>query len=224
MDTIRRIRELGSRRRSGGFLGMAFVAFLLILPKVNAATYVDMTDDRSYKYLGGVWVGWENDVTAGSGQYVDFVGIADTGAQEGYNTSSAIAPVGYDTQTGQFQPIPLSEIIEARLQRCPAEAKHLLDVIAVAGKSAAPSEIIEVSGQSTAAFATLTHMRSERLLRLVGTQNDQMVDTYHDKIRETVLGTIGDARRRDLHLKYAEMIEVQSSDGESASTAYARSR
>lgn len=59
-------------------------------------------------------------------------------------------------------------------------------------------------------FSTVTRMRSERLVRLIGSDAEQLVDTYHDKIRETVLGILVDDERRNLHLRLAEVIEART--------------
>ena len=114
---------------------------------------------------------------------------------------------GYDPQTRKFRPVPLQELIHFRLGKCPAGARRLLEIIAVAGKSVSANEVSIVAGQPANALATITHMRSEKLLRLVGDQDSILVDTYHDKIRETVIEFIEEPRRRQLHLEYAESIE-----------------
>ena len=115
----------------------------------------------------------------------------------------------YDAQSGAFKTIPLEEIIKKRLSRCPSEARSLLEVIAVAGKAVAVGEISEVAGQLEPARATITHMRNEKLVRLIGDSNDQRIDTYHDKIRETTLDSLGEAARRNLHAKYGDVLSAQ---------------
>lgn len=117
---------------------------------------------------------------------------------------------GFDSATGTFRAVPLNEIITTKLQRLPKEATALLNSIAVAGKAVSLSEAAQVSGLSSAAFGIAAHMRSERLLRLIGSGNEQFVDTYHDKIRETILSGLTDQQSRESHLAYGEWIEKQS--------------
>jgi tetratricopeptide (TPR) repeat protein len=50
-------------------------------------------------------------------------------------------------------------------------------------------------------------MRNERLIRLIGPEEKPLVDTYHDRIREAMLGQLQDGRRKALHLALAEVIE-----------------
>lgn len=114
---------------------------------------------------------------------------------------------GFDVETGQFQAIPLDEIIDRKLQRLPNEATALLEAIAIAGQAVKLDEAAQVSDQSSHPFATTTHMRSERLLRLIGSSEQQLVDTYHDKIRETVLDGLQASKRRELHIRFGEFLE-----------------
>ena len=124
----------------------------------------------------------------------------------------------FDPTTGSFNPMPLNEVIDSRLKKLPADAAALLDVIAVSGQAVSINEVSIAAGNDGAAFATLTHMRSERLVRLIGSDEQELVDTYHDKIRETVLDQLEPSARRELHLTIGETIEagiVSSSDRES---------
>ncbi|MCA9138066.1 MAG: protein kinase [Planctomycetales bacterium] len=114
----------------------------------------------------------------------------------------------FDERTGQFEPIPLDQLIDRKLARLPSHAVDLLHAIAVAGQAVALTEASEVCQKLTGAFSLVTHMRSEKLVRLIGTGDRRVVDTYHDKIRETVLSRLGESERRALHLKYAELVEA----------------
>ncbi|WP_166831168.1 serine/threonine-protein kinase [Thalassoroseus pseudoceratinae] len=114
---------------------------------------------------------------------------------------------GYDHETGRFQPIPLQDVITRRLERLPDDALPLLESIAIAGQAVRLDEVAHVAGDLGSAFATITHMRSERLVRLIGSENQQLVDTYHDKIRETVLAEMDPQRHRRLHWKFGEYLE-----------------
>ncbi|MFG0332579.1 MAG: ATP-binding protein, partial [Maioricimonas sp. JB049] len=114
---------------------------------------------------------------------------------------------GFNPATGEFEQIPLQEVIARKLTRLPDEATPLLETIAVGGQAVAVDEAAGVAGQEGHVFATLTHMRSERLVRLIGTGDQQQVDTYHDKIRETVLASLDGEHRRRLHLEFGELIE-----------------
>lgn len=116
---------------------------------------------------------------------------------------------GFDADSGQFRSVPLHEIIAQNLSRLPAEASGLLDAIAVAGSAASLDEVSRVAGHETPLYSTVTHMRSERLVRLIGADDQQLVDTYHDKIREITVGRLDVQKRRGLHRRIAETIEAE---------------
>lgn len=116
---------------------------------------------------------------------------------------------GFNPETRQFTPVPLHEIIDRKLTRLPEESAELLSVIAVAGQAISLNEASLVAGSKTPLYSTITHMRSERLVRLIGSVDQKLVDTYHDKIRETVLGRMSDTQQRRRHLQLAEAIEAR---------------
>ena len=124
---------------------------------------------------------------------------------------------GIDVEEKTVKQVALGDVISKRLGRCPPDAEKLLNLIATAGKSVRLSELATIGGYRTIPSSSITHMRSERLVRLIGTPSDQFVDTYHDKIRETIYDSIDQAGRRKLHLSFAEAIEVQESIDPNAS-------
>ena len=115
---------------------------------------------------------------------------------------------GFRDGDGKFSAAPLETMTRVRLSRCPDLARELLDLIAIAGKAVPIDEVACLTKASNSPTPTLTRMRSERLVRLIGSQSDQLVDTYHDKIRESVLSLMNKDRRRELHLLWAEAIEI----------------
>ncbi|MDP1559782.1 MAG: protein kinase [Pirellulaceae bacterium] len=114
---------------------------------------------------------------------------------------------GFDADSGSFKSIPLAQVVENRLRNCPQGARELLEVIAIAGKAVSVSEVSTVAGHRSPAIAAITHMRSERLVRLIGSKVDQLVDTYHDKIREAVLAGMETTAREQWHRQFADVIE-----------------
>lgn len=120
----------------------------------------------------------------------------------------------FDPQTGSFGQVSLSETIARKLARLPEQAACLLDAIAVSGQPVRPGEAAEAAGGVTNHFGLLTHMRSENLVRLIGSGHHEVVDTYHDKIRETTLAKLDSIQRKRLHLRYAEQLEASESFSE----------
>jgi serine/threonine protein kinase/tetratricopeptide (TPR) repeat protein len=113
----------------------------------------------------------------------------------------------FDADADSFEPMPLHEALARKLGRLPAEAGALLEVVAISGQPLSLEEASRTAGHELPPVATLTRMRNERLLRLVGPENSPHLDTYHDRVRESVLNQMEDARCRSLHRALADLIE-----------------
>ena len=116
---------------------------------------------------------------------------------------------GFNAETGQFEPVPLRDIVERKLRQLPDDARDLLSAIAIAGQAVSVEEASLVAGHDAPLFSTVTHMRSERLVRLIGSGEQQFVDTYHDKIRETLLESLEKTDRCSWHVRFGEVLEEQ---------------
>jgi tetratricopeptide (TPR) repeat protein len=113
---------------------------------------------------------------------------AEFASETGGNPFLLIELLGcFDPATDSLRPVPMHEAIDEKLERLPPEARRLLDVIAVSGQAISLEETSSAAGHDTTAIATFTHMRNERLIRLIGTDERPMLDTYHDRIRSSVL-------------------------------------
>jgi tetratricopeptide (TPR) repeat protein len=113
----------------------------------------------------------------------------------------------FDAEADSFEPLPLHEVLARKLGRLPAEAGRLLEVVAVSGQALSVAEASRTAGHALPAVATLTRMRNERLVRLVGPEESPLVDTYHDRVREMVLGRMEKGAVQGLHRTLAEVIE-----------------
>jgi serine/threonine protein kinase len=82
--------------------------------------------------------------------------------------------------------ITLSEVLWARILRLPDAARRLLEVVAVAGRPLSQAEACRAA-EIVEDHTTLALLRSGRLLRGSGSGEHAEVETYHDRIRETVL-------------------------------------
>jgi serine/threonine protein kinase len=104
--------------------------------------------------------------------------------------------------------LDLDEVLWTRIQRQPDDAKQLLGVVAVSGRpirQAAAFQASELGGGGRMALASL---RSARLVRRVGeTQNDE-IEVYHDRIRETVVAHLTPERLRLHHERLAQVLST----------------
>ncbi len=107
-----------------------------------------------------------------------------------------------------FGEIPLSQVIARKLARLPSVAGVLLEIVAVSGKALDLAELARTIGVKDQAATVVTRMRNEKLLRFAGNHEDFIVDTYHDRVRETVLKNLSPAAAQQHHLRLAESIEA----------------
>ncbi len=113
----------------------------------------------------------------------------------------------FDPETDSFEPIPLNEVLSRKLGRLPEEAAHLLEVVAVSGQALSRDEASRTAGHRMPPIATLARMSNERLVRLVGPEDNPLIDTYHDRVRSVVLNEMEEERGKTIHKTLAELIE-----------------
>jgi serine/threonine protein kinase len=108
--------------------------------------------------------------------------------------------------------IRLETVLADRLARLPADARGLLEAVAVAGKPLG-RRIAQLAAtlspeQERAAMAVL---RAERVLRSRGAGEDEELETFHDRIRETAVAQLGPLDLAALHLRIAVALEASGS-------------
>ena len=120
----------------------------------------------------------------------------------------------FDASTGSFELFPMHELVAQRLQRLSVEAANLLEVVSVAGQALTLEEAVGACGYVGLEIAAFTQMRKQRLVRLLGDEaEDQLVDTYHDRVRESVLRKLDVAKRKEWHIRLGEEIEKGVANG-----------
>ena len=103
--------------------------------------------------------------------------------------------------------IALDQVLSDRVARLPVEARHLLEFVAVAGRPI-PLDIAtrdaESFGDGRAAVAIL---RSGHLARILGGEESEEIETYHDRIREVIVQRLSPAALQSYHLSLAQALE-----------------
>jgi tetratricopeptide (TPR) repeat protein len=108
---------------------------------------------------------------------------------------------------GVTRALTLQEVLRERIMRLPAEARRLLEVVAVAGRPLGRLEACRAAGFPTSEQGTLALLRSGRYLRGTGTGEQDEVETYHDRIREAVVAYLPPAALADVHRRLAHTLE-----------------
>ena len=96
--------------------------------------------------------------------------------------------------------VSLDQVLLARLEALPPAARGLLEVVAVAGGPVDVRLAAVAAGVVAEARTALATLRGEHLV-LTGDEN--AVETYHDRIREVVLGRLGTEGIRERHRQLA---------------------
>jgi two-component system sensor kinase len=105
----------------------------------------------------------------------------------------------------------LEEVLWARIQSLPAEPRHLLEVIAVSGQPLRLAEARLAAILSHDEHGAVAVLRSGRLIRSIASADLEEVETYHDRIRETILSHLPGELIRDVHRRIAIVLEASLS-------------
>ena len=107
--------------------------------------------------------------------------------------------------------VSLGDVIAHRVARLPRSARHLLNVIAVAGRPLDLDVVRQASGLGSQVEDALDALRGTRLvLRRVASGNsgsDHEIEPFHDRVRETLVERLDADRLRHLHQALAVALE-----------------
>lgn len=101
----------------------------------------------------------------------------------------------------------LEALIQTRVARLPLEARRLIEVLSVAGKPhhlAVVRSIVELGTREQDLLAVL---RKGHLIRTRGKHEQETIELYHDRIRETVIATLSEAELKAHHNSLALALE-----------------
>ncbi|MBY0528340.1 MAG: protein kinase [Gemmataceae bacterium] len=104
--------------------------------------------------------------------------------------------------------VTLDGAIWDRVCRLPEEARRLLEVIAIAGRPLRQSDASRATGSVADPRAALAVLRSGRLVSSRGPVEREEVESYHDRVRETVAGQLTPEVRTDCHRRLAHALEA----------------
>jgi eukaryotic-like serine/threonine-protein kinase len=106
----------------------------------------------------------------------------------------------------------LDGVIESRVLALPAEARQLLSMIVVAGRPERKHVINAALKRAEQTASAYRLLESQNFVHSTGADENDRVETYHDRIRETVYRMLPDDERRALHRSLALAIETIDDD------------
>lgn len=111
-----------------------------------------------------------------------------------------------------FGRVKLDDALWARIESMDAEARSLLELVAVAGAPLLEATLARASGLDPVGFAqNLRALRTSHLARSTSNAGSGQVEPYHDRIRETVVARLPASTLRTLH---AELATALAATGE----------
>ncbi len=117
---------------------------------------------------------------------------------------------------------PLAEVLLARAEALTEDARELLEVVAVAGKPIPEAVARRAAGARKQHPRTIAELRTAHLVRTTKVDARLMIETYHDRIRESLVRSLSADKLRSLHLQIAESIEAANlTDPEALALHYA---
>ena len=137
--------------------------------------------------------------SAGNPFFIDaLVRYAQTVAAEASQQRDVAQVVGEAT---------LEKVMQAYLHRLPAEARRLLEVVAVAGRPMGV-ELARQAAEVEELQPALAALRSANLVRLRGSRPEDEIECYHDRIREVVPKLLDKATLKGYHLRLAQVLQT----------------
>jgi hypothetical protein len=103
--------------------------------------------------------------------------------------------------------VSLQDVIRARLASISRPALQLLQVLSVAARPVEQGVALDAAELSAGERAIFQELRAARMVRTRGTRQTDFVETYHDRVRETVMSDLPRARIREVHARLAQASE-----------------
>jgi len=101
-------------------------------------------------------------------------------------------------------PVDLAMVLAGRLDELPSQARDLLCLLALRGRPLPSDVASELVGVESFDVRLLTQLRNAKLLK-----GDEVLELYHDRIRETVTAALPPDREQALHRRLAEVLEAR---------------
>lgn len=104
----------------------------------------------------------------------------------------------------------LDEMLSARLATLPPAATRIIELVAIAGARLPQALIRQAAELGPTEFSKNTaFLRANHLVRIDGVRQTDMIEPYHDRVRESISTRLDSARRVHCHRRLALVCELQ---------------
>jgi serine/threonine protein kinase len=113
--------------------------------------------------------------------------------------------------------LSLDALLDRRVERLPDLARELLEVVAIAGRPMSQTLLFAAQREGGTANrlaeeSALATLQASNMIRTSGARIEDQVETYHDRVRETVTSHLSEERQRAVHRKLALAMEAAGAD------------
>jgi hypothetical protein len=111
-------------------------------------------------------------------------------------------------------------VILARVSALSSGARSILSVISMAGWHMTQG-VAQVASGLESAQRPLLELRAGLFVRATGIGGDDTIETYHDKVRESVVSTLTDDEQRAIHARIARALDAVATESDEHAYALA---
>jgi serine/threonine protein kinase/tetratricopeptide (TPR) repeat protein len=105
--------------------------------------------------------------------------------------------------------LTLETMVSERLERLPADARRMIEIVAVGGRPLPLAVVGRATGVTVNLNDTIASLCARRFARMGQRDGRDVVETTHDRIRETIGGLLTDVTLREHHGALARALEEE---------------
>jgi len=103
--------------------------------------------------------------------------------------------------------LALDEVLWKRVARCTEDERRLLEIIAVSTQPTEPESAFLAANVVSDGPGLLAMLQSEHFVRTLGSGDEIAIESYHDRVRESVVGHLDHDTLVDHHLRLGTVLE-----------------
>ncbi len=125
-------------------------------------------------------------------------------------TSIANFHVSHQGRAAELTQIDLDQALWSRVQGLPQDSRQLLETLAVSGRPLQLRNLFEAAGMNSSGQPGIALLRAGHLVRRTGPGLDDEIESFHDRIRESIVAHLDHSDLQRHHLGLARSLERSS--------------